>query len=110
MEKLAFSGDTPFNHAVENYVLPRFVADPERRAKMWDAIVPGVLLCPDLITVSEVRDVAVCTNMDATYGEAISWRPGRGPAASRPMTVVFDVDRGAYWNFVAELLGTDLAK
>lgn len=102
VEKL-MDGDTAYNKLVEEYAYPKFVEDPERRQRLWDAQVPGIFLCPDLISKTDVRDIAMETNMGYTYGESVAWAEGTGPSTSTTCQVVYDVDGEAYWNFVADL-------
>lgn len=104
------AGDTAYNKLVEEYAYPTFVENPDRQQSLWDAQVPGIFLCPDLISKSDVRDIAMETNMGYTYGEAVAWAEGTGPATSTTCTVVYDVDGDAYWNFVADLYSTDFTK
>ena len=106
VEKIVNAGDTPYTQLVEEYAYPTFVEDPDRQQNLWDAQVPGIFLCPDLITVTDQRDIAMETNMGYTYGESVAWEAGTGPETSTTCTVVYDVDTEAYWSFVAELYGT----
>ena len=106
VEKIVNAGDTPYTQLVEEYAYPTFVETPDRKQSLWDAQVPGIFLCPDLISVSDQRDIAMETNMGYTYGESVAWAAGTGPSTSATCTVVYDVDTEAYWNFVAELYGT----
>ena len=106
VEKIVDAGDTPYTQLVEEYAYPTFVETPDRKQSLWDAQVPGIFLCPDLISVSDQRDIAMETNMGYTYGESVAWAAGTGPSTSATCTVVYDVDTEAYWSFVAELYGT----
>lgn len=106
VEKIVNAGDTPYTQLVEEYAYPTFVEAPDRKQSLWDAQVPGIFLCPDLISVSDQRDIAMETNMGYTYGESVAWAAGTGPSTSATCTVVYDVDTEAYWSFVAELYGT----
>jgi purine nucleosidase len=106
VEKIVNAGDTPYTQLVEEYAYPTFVETPDRKQSLWDAQVPGIFLCPDLISVSDQRDIAMETNMGYTYGESVAWAAGTGPSTSATCTVVYDVDTEAYWSFVAELYGT----
>ena len=103
VEKIVNAGETPYTQLVEEYA---FVETPDRKQSLWDAQVPGIFLCPDLISVSDQRDIAMETNMGYTYGESVAWAAGTGPSTSATCTVVYDVDTEAYWSFVAELYGT----
>lgn len=106
VEHITENGDTVYNKMIEEFALPRFIEEPERRQKLWDAQVPGIFLCPDLISKTDVRDIAMETNMGYTYGESVAWAEGTGPAKSTTCTVVYDVDGEAYWDFVAQLYST----
>lgn len=106
VEKIVNAGDTPYTQLVEEYACPTFVETPDRKQSLWDAQVPGIFLCPDLISVSDQRDIAMETNTGYTYGESVAWAAGTGPSTSATCTVVYDVDTEAYWSFVAELYGT----
>lgn len=106
IEKIVNAGDTPYTQLVEEYAYPTFVETPDRKQSLWDAQVPGIFLCPDLISVSDQRDIAMETNTGYTYGESVAWAAGTGPSTSATCTVVYDVDTEAYWSFVAELYGT----
>lgn len=106
VERMIQSGDTAYTKLVEKYAMPRFIDDPERKQKLWDAQVPGIFLCPDMITETDVRDIAMVVDMGYAYGESVAWAEGMGPAKSATCKVVYDVDGEAYWNFVAELFGT----
>lgn len=106
VEKIVNAGETPYTQLVEEYAYPTFVETPDRKQSLWDAQVPGIFLCPDLISVSDQRDIAMETNMGYTYGESVAWAAGTGPSTSATCTVVYDVDTEAYWSFVAELYGT----
>ncbi|MDO4274978.1 MAG: nucleoside hydrolase [Eubacteriales bacterium] len=107
VEHIVESGDTIYNKMIEEYALPRFIDEPDRQQKLWDAQVPGIFLCPDLISKTDVRDIAMETNMGYTYGESVAWAEGTGPAKSATCTVVYDVDGEAYWDFVAQLYSTE---
>ena len=106
VEKIVNAGETPYTQLVEEYAYPTFVETPDRKQSLWDAQVPGIFLCLDLISVSDQRDIAMETNMGYTYGESVAWAAGTGPSTSATCTVVYDVDTEAYWSFVAELYGT----
>lgn len=107
VENIVNSGDTPYTKLVEEYAYPKFVEEPDRQQRLWDAQVPGILLCPDLISKSDVRDIAIETNMGYTYGESVAWAEGTGPATAATCTVVYDVDGAAYWDFVAQLYAAE---
>ncbi|MDO4547789.1 MAG: nucleoside hydrolase [Clostridia bacterium] len=107
VENIISAGETAYTNLIEEYAYPRFVNEPERRQSLWDAQVPGIFLCPDLISETDVRDIAMVTDMGYTYGESVAWAEGAGPATSTTCTVVYNVDGAAYWDFVASLFGTE---
>lgn len=110
VEKMINAGDTAYTKLIKEYAYPRFESQPDRKQSLWDAQVPGIFLCPDLITVTDQRDIVMVTDMGYTYGESVAWKAGTGPDSSTLCTVVYDVDGEAYWSFVAELYGTDFTK
>lgn len=116
VKAMANSGDTKYNQAIKEFAVPVFEKDPERKQRLWDAQVPGILICPELISKTDVRDVQIQTDLGITYGETVAWQNGtgnenyHGPATSTTCTIVYDVDGQRYWSWVAELLGTDFSK
>lgn len=86
---------------------PQYEENPTKTGYCWDPITVGVFLCPDLITQSEVRDVAMETTKGYCYGKSLSWDQGKGPYNSSPCTIVFDVDRDGFWTLMSDLFGTD---
>ena len=109
VEHIVETGDTVYNNLIEEHAYPKFAEDPERKQSLWDAQVPGIFLCPDLISKTDVRDVAMVTDMGYAYGESVAWPEGTGPEGSTTCTIVYDVDGEAYWNFVADLYSTDFS-
>lgn len=107
VEQIIAAGDTVYTQLIKENAYPRFEQDPARRQRLWDAQVPGIFLCPDLISETDVRDVAIVTDIGYAYGESVAWKEGSGPATSTTCTVVYDVHGENYWQFVAELYGKD---
>lgn len=103
VENIVNSGDTPFNNIVEEYAYPDFVANPDKKQSLWDAQVPGIFFCPDLITETDVRDVAIETSLCYAYGEAVTWGEGAGPEKSATCQIVYNLDGDKYWQMVADL-------
>ena len=64
-------------------------------------------MCPDFITVTDTRDVAIVTDIGYTYGESVAWAEGEGPEGSATCQIVYDIDGDAYWQFMADMIGTD---
>lgn len=85
---------------------PIYEENPTKTNYCWDPITVGVFLCPDLITKSEVRDIAIETTEGYTYGKAVSWTLGTGPYNSSPATIVLDVDREGFWTLLSDMYGT----
>lgn len=110
VENIINAGDTPYTKLIKEHVYPRFEKEPERKQNLWDAQVPGILLCPDLISSVDTRDLAMVVDMGYAYGESVAWPEGKGPEKSTTCTVVYDVHGEEYWSFVAELLGTDFSQ
>lgn len=103
VENIINSGDTAFNKIIEEYAYPAFVENPDKQQKLWDAQVPGIFFCPDLITETDVRDVAIETSHCYTYGESVTWSEGNGPDNSATCQIVYDLDGDQYWQMVADL-------
>ncbi len=103
VENIVNSGDTAFNNIVEEYAYPDFVENPDKKQSLWDAQVPGIFFCPDLITESDVRDVAIETTLCYAYGEAVTWAEGNGPEKSATCQIVYNLDGDKYWQMVADL-------
>lgn len=107
MDKFAQNNNTIYTELIVEHAYPRFAEDPERKQSLWDAQVPGVFLVPDLIALTDVRQVAMVTDMGYSYGESVGWKNDRGPVESTYCTIIYDVDGEAYWNFVVDLLSTE---
>lgn len=102
------AGDNALTRMIrENAFAKRFENKPDYQESLWDAQVPGIFLCPSFITKTDVRDVAIVTEMGYTYGESVAWAEGKGPAGSADCTIVYDVDGDTYWQFMADMIGTD---
>jgi len=106
MDKFVANNNTAYTELIVEHAYPRFRDNPERRQSLWDAQVPGVFMVPELISSTDVRQVAMVTDMGYTFGESLSWKNDRGPAGSTYCTIVYDVHGEEYWNFVSDLLGT----
>ncbi|MDO4547787.1 MAG: nucleoside hydrolase [Clostridia bacterium] len=100
------AGDNAMTRMIrENAFAKRFENNTDYRESLWDAQVPGIFMCPDFITKTDVRDVAIVTDMGYTYGESVAWEEGKGPENATTCTIVYDVDGDAYWQFMADMLG-----
>ena len=106
-DMMAEYNNSPVSQAFLDYAAPRYIENPEATSYCWDAITAGIFLCPDLITETEFRDLAIDTNRKGySYANAVTWATGEGPYDSRNVQIVFNIDRDAFWAFVAELYGT----
>lgn len=91
---------------IEN-VGPKYDENPTSTGYCWDAITAGIFLCPDLITETEFRDLAIdCNRSSYSYANAVTWATDNGPYESKNVQIVFNIDRDAFWQFVAQLYGT----
>lgn len=102
------SGDNALVKMIrENAFAKRFENNPDYEESLWDAQVPGIFICPDLITDTDVRDVAIVTEMGYTYGESVSWAEGEGPERAATCKIVYNVDGDTYWKFMADMIGAE---
>ena len=102
------AGDNSLTQMIrENAFAKRFENNPDYQESLWDAQVPGIFMCPDFITESDVRDVAIVTDLGYTYGESVAWDEGEGPERAATCQIVYNVDGDAYWQFMADMIGTD---
>ena len=102
------AGDNSLTQMIrENAFAKRFENNPDYQESLWDAQVPGIFMCPDFITESDVRDVAIVTDLGYTYGESVAWDEGEGPERAATCQIVYNVGGDAYWQFMADMIGTD---
>jgi inosine-uridine nucleoside N-ribohydrolase len=72
---------------------------------MWDELAVAVWLDPTLIRRSATLAVDVDTSFTASYGDTLSWAPGRGPGlGERPVQVVLQADVPRFEQLVLSLL------
>ena len=84
-----------------------YLDNPTQSHYCWDPITAGVFLCPDLITETENRDLAIdCNSTSYAYAKAATWETGEGPYRSKNVQIIFNIDRDAFWTFVTDLYGT----
>ena len=84
-----------------------YIENPTQSHYCWDAITAGIFLCPDLITETENRDLAIdCNSSGYSYANAATWATGKGPYKSKNVQIVFNIDRDEFWTFVTDLYGT----
>ncbi|MEF9974383.1 MAG: nucleoside hydrolase [Clostridia bacterium] len=106
LDMYAANNNTLVTKLLVDKLTPTYTENPTVTGYCWDPITVATFLCPDLITQSEVRDVAMETTKGYCYGKAVSWEAGKGPYNSAECTIVFDVDRDAFWTFLADMFGT----
>jgi inosine-uridine nucleoside N-ribohydrolase len=72
---------------------------------MWDELAVAVWLDPSLVTRSATLAVDVDTSFTASYGDSLSWTPGKGPGlGERPAQVVLAVDVARFEQLALSLL------
>ena len=99
--------NTPITQLFIDKTLPGYEENPTKSSYCWDAITAGIFLCPDLITETEYRDLAIdCNAAGYSYANAATWASGEGPYKSKEVQIVFNIDRDAFWTFVTDLYGT----
>lgn len=102
----AAKNNTPISNLLVEHYGAIYAENPTRTSYAWDPITVGVFLVPDLVTRSEVRDIAIETSEGYTYGKSVTWTEGEGPYNSVPVTIVLDVDRDGFWTLLSEMFGT----
>lgn len=99
--------NTPITQLFIDKTLPGYEENPTKSSYCWDAITAGIFLCPDLITETEYRDLAIdCNATSYSYANAATWDSGNGSYKSTEVQIVFNIDRDAFWTFVTDLYGT----
>lgn len=99
--------NTPITQVFIDRKYPTYLENPTKTGYCWDAITAGIFLCPDLITESEARDLAIdCNRTGYSYANATTWKSGNGPYESKNVEIIFNIDRDAFWTFVTDLYGT----
>lgn len=99
--------NTPITQLFIDRTYPTYLENPTKTSYCWDAITAGIFLCPDLITETEFRDLAIDLNRPGySYANAVTWASGEGPYESKNVQIVFNIDRDAFWTFVTDLYGT----
>ncbi|MEF9880747.1 MAG: nucleoside hydrolase, partial [Clostridia bacterium] len=63
MDKFGAANQTVYTKLIMEYAYPKFQEDPSRQQNLWDAQVPGILLVPDFITNTDVRQIAMVTDL-----------------------------------------------
>lgn len=109
-DMMAEKNNTAITQLFLDRVYPGYEENPTRTSYCWDAITAGIFLCPDLITETEMRDMAIDLNRTGySYANAVTWASGEGPYESKNVQIVLNIDRDAFWTFVTDLYGTDFA-
>lgn len=85
-------------------------AYPVLKLPMWDELTVAVWLRPSLIQHEDNMSLDVDTNAGAaSYGETLSWAPGRGPGLGEPVCeVVRTVHVAAFNAMFVEVMGRDV--
>jgi inosine-uridine nucleoside N-ribohydrolase len=91
----------------------RWIANPDRRYFVWDAITAAAFLNAEIVTRMEERFIDIDTNMGPNYGRSIGYgearrrsfdQPENFPAGTQKVKVIYDIDRESFWNHYIELL------
>lgn len=99
--------NTPITQLFLDKLYDSYLENPNKNGYCWDAITAAVFLCPDLITETENRDLAVdCNRTSYSYANAVTWSTGEGSYSSKNVQIIFNIDRDAFWTFVTDLYGT----
>lgn len=99
--------NTPITQLFMDRKYSTYLENPTKTGYCWDAITAGIFLCPDLITETEFRDMAIdCNRTSYSYANAVTWTSGKGPYESKNVQIIFNIDRDAFWTFVTDLYGT----
>lgn len=106
-DMMAEKNNTPITKMFLDNLYSKYEENPTKSGYCWDAITAGIFLCPDLITETENRDLAIdCNASGYSYANAVTWESGNGPYKSKNVQIVFNIDRDAFWTFVTDLYGT----
>ena len=99
--------NTPITQLFMDRKYSTYLENPTKTGYCWDAITAGIFLCPDLITETEFRDMAIdCNRTSYSYANAVTWTSGKGPYESKNVQIIFNIDRDAFWTFVTDLYDT----
>lgn len=87
-----------------------FETDEDASLPMWDLVTVVPLLNPALITRFDERFVRVDTRGGATYGLSMSrTADGEAPEDTGLCEIIYAVDQGAFWDYMAGLYAHDAA-
>jgi len=89
-------GTTPAAQYVAKYARPDY---------LWDELAAVAWLDPSIITKWQKLYVDVNTHYDATYGNTLTWVPGKQPGAGEPLVEVQqNLDREKFYRLFVDLL------
>jgi purine nucleosidase len=92
---------------------PMFESNPTRQSFIWDELTAAILLKPDITTRVEERYIDIDVNYGPNYGRSIGYHQSRRrslgspenfPAGTQKVKIVFDIDRGAFWDLFVTLM------
>jgi inosine-uridine nucleoside N-ribohydrolase len=104
---------TPLTRMYEVLIGPRWTSNPDGRSYVWDVITAAIFLRPEIVTRMEQRFIDIDTNMGPNYGRSIGYhesrrrsfaQPENFPAGTQRVSIVFDIDREAFWNLFVDLM------
>ncbi len=89
-------GATPAAQYVAKYAHPDY---------LWDELAAAAWLDPSMITKWQKLYIDVDTNFDASYGNTLTWPPGKQPGAGEPLVEVQQsLDREKFYKLLVDLL------
>ena len=108
MDLMASKKETVVSKAFMENLMPKYEENPTKTSSVWDALTVAPFLCPDLITETEFRDVAMDLNSSGySYANAVTWITDNGPYESTNCQIIFNVDNDAFWQFTTDLFAIE---
>ncbi len=90
------NGTTPAAQYVAKYAHPDY---------LWDELAAAAWLDPSIITKWQKLYIDVDTNFDASYGNTLTWPPGKQSGAGEPLVEVQQsLDREKFYKLLVDLL------
>lgn len=117
-DRIAAKQDTEMAKLIAESQKEMFESNPDASSYVWDSITAAAWLHPEIATDVQDRYLTVDTNYGPDYGRVISWWTARNrdvetgegmPYGVQKCSVVFDIDREAFWNFYVDILTTPAA-
>lgn len=112
-DRIVSAPTTPLTRMYEALIGPRWISNPDARLHVWDSITAAIFLRPEIVTSMKERFIDIDTNMGPNYGRSIGYgesrrrsfaEPQNFPAGTQRVSIVFDIDREAFWDLFVELM------